>query len=130
MLLQTATPAKPSKRVVGGEITDQAAKIGSLKTRLIISPVLGVLIGVGSAILLVSVILFSIMCCRVRWEKAGRGGAAGESGEQQRFSSPSPDIIPCNQGEARPGLARNPPHSIAAPRNPQIVWQSSSAKII
>jgi len=48
------------------------AKIGSLKTRLIISPVLGVLIGVGSAIVLVSITLFVIMCCRVKYEKISR----------------------------------------------------------
>ena len=48
------------------------AKIGSLKTRLIISPVLGVLIGVGGAIILVSITLFAIMCFRVKYEKFSR----------------------------------------------------------
>ena len=47
--------------------TEFQAKIGSLKTRLIISPVLGVLIGVGGAIILVSITLFTIMCCRVKY---------------------------------------------------------------
>ena len=33
---------------------------------------LGVLIGVGGAIILVSITLFAIMCCRVKYEKFSR----------------------------------------------------------
>lgn len=81
------------------------AKIGSLKTRLIISPVLGVLIGVGCAIILVSITLFAIMCFRVRYEKFSRN-LFGRSREPEDKSiqddlyvdltDNSPDLIPNN----------------------------------
>ena len=88
------------------------AKIGSLKTRLIISPVLGVLIGVGGAIILVSITLFAIMCCRVKYERVsrqllgrgaqpGRGDEAGALGDEDLYvdlTDNSPDLIP-NDGE-------------------------------
>ena len=90
------------------------AKIGSLKTRLIISPVLGVLIGVGGAIILVSIILFSIMCCRVKYEKIsrtlmrrGETAAASDCGNSDKdfqedlyvdLTGNSPDLIPAEAG--------------------------------
>ena len=86
------------------------AKIGSLKTRLIISPVLGVLIGVGCAIILVSITLFAIMCFRVRYEKFSRslfGRTRGGEGEEKNLQDDlyvdltdnSPDLIPSQEGE-------------------------------
>lgn len=81
------------------------AKIGSLKTRLIISPVLGVLIGVGSAIVLVSIILFVIMCFRVKYEKVSRAVSRRtgqnikkdmQDGLYVDLSENSPDLIPNN----------------------------------
>jgi len=80
------------------------AKIGSLKTRLIISPVLGVLIGVGGAIILVSITLFAIMCFRVKYEKFSRrlfgrpeGDAADKDLQDDLYvdlTDNSPDLIP------------------------------------
>ena len=87
------------------------AKIGSLKTRLIISPVLGVLIGVGCAIILVSITLFAIMCFRVRYERFSRTFFArtrpGEGEEKNLqddlyvdLTDNSPDLIPNSDGES------------------------------
>ena len=84
------------------------AKIGSLKTRLIISPVLGVLIGVGSAIVLVSITLFVIMCCRVKYEKISRAVSRPTRQTIKKditdelyvdLSINSPDLIPNNDGK-------------------------------
>jgi hypothetical protein len=79
-----------------------------LKTRLLISPVLGVLISVGSAIVLVSIILFVIMCFRVKYEKVSRAvsrrtGQHLKKDMQDRLhvdlSENSPDLIPNNDGK-------------------------------
>ena len=72
-------------------ITDQA-KLGSLKTKFTMTPVLGVLIGVGASILLVCFAIFAIICCRAKHEKSGRWSRKG-----LRKPSLTPDIIP--QGE-------------------------------
>jgi len=86
------------------------AKIGSLKTRLIISPVLGVLIGVGCAIILVSITLLAIMCFRVKYEKFSRSlfGRSSRGPEEKDIQEDlyvdltdnSPDLIPSNDGES------------------------------
>lgn len=87
------------------------AKIGSLKTRLIISPVLGVLIGVGCAIILVSITLFAIMCFRVRYERFSRtlfGRSRKGEGEEKNLQEDlyvdltdnSPDLIPSQGGKS------------------------------
>ena len=84
------------------------AKIGSLKTRLIISPALGVLIGVGCAIILVSITLLAIMCFRVRYEKISRNLFGRSRVTEERdlqddlyvdLTDNSPDLIPSNDGE-------------------------------
>ena len=97
----------------GDILKSEKAKIGSLKTRLIISPVLGVLIGVGGAILIVSITLFAIMCFRVKYEKLsqslGRRKRSSTSGNSDKefqddlyvdLTDNSPDLIP-NDGRKR-----------------------------
>ena len=75
---------------------------------------LGVLIGVGGAIILVSITLFAIMCCRVKYERlsrqlfgragtqpGGRGEEATGLGDEDLYvdlTDNSPDLIP-NDGE-------------------------------
>ena len=82
---------------------------------------LGVLIGVGGAIILVSITLFAIMCCRVKYEKFSRqlfGRARtqpGGNGEEATgrededlyvdLTDNSPDLIP-NDGEPGPWATR------------------------
>lgn len=104
-----ASTDKPPTLVTSAQDINQA-KIGSLKTRLIISPVLGVLIGVGGAIILVSITLFAIMCCRVKYERlsrqlfgragtqpGGRGEEAAGLGDEELYvdlTDNSPDLIP------------------------------------
>ena len=109
---QVILGARTTKPVQPAETDINQAKIGSLKTRLIISPVLGVLIGVGGAIILVSITLFAIMCFRVKYEKLSRrlfGGGRAETSsiadkEHQDdlyvdLTDNSPDLIP-NDGKS------------------------------
>ena len=106
---RTLLTAATSKHQLSDSELNQA-KIGSLKTRLIISPVLGVLIGVGCAIILVSITLFAIMCFRVRYEKFSRslfGRTRRGEGEEKNLQDDlyvdltdnSPDLIPSQGGE-------------------------------
>ena len=99
-------------------LKSEKAKIGSLKTRLIISPVLGVLIGVGGAIVLVSITLFAIMCFRVKYEKLSQSlgrrkrSSASTSGNSDKefqddlyvdLTDNSPDLIP-SDGKIKNGV--------------------------
>lgn len=102
---RTSLQAKTTKPKISQTELNQA-KIGSLKTRLIISPVLGVLIGVGCAIILVSITLLAIMCFRVKYEKISRNlfgrSRVGEEREIQDdlyvdLTDNSPDLIPSNE---------------------------------
>ena len=104
---RTSLQAKTTKPKISQTELNRA-KIGSLKTRLIISPVLGVLIGVGCAILLVSITLLAIMCFRVKYEKISRNlfgrSRIGEERDIQDdlyvdLTDNSPDLIPSNEGE-------------------------------
>ena len=105
---RTRLQANTSKPKISETELNQA-KIGSLKTRLIISPVLGVLIGVGCAIILVSITLLAIMCFRVKYEKFSRSlfrrSRRSEEKDIQEdlyvdLTDNSPDLIPSNNGES------------------------------
>ena len=72
---------------------------------------LGVLIGVGCAIILVSITLFAIMCFRVRYERFSRnlfGRSRKGEGEEKNLQEDlyvdlidnSPDLIPSQGGKS------------------------------
>ena len=86
------------------EIDINQAKTGSLKTKLIISPILGVLIGVGSAIVLVSLILFALICIRVKLKKVPRNGS--KTAKQHHWKDNRDDLF-CNLPGNSPDLIQN-----------------------
>ena len=109
----TALLAVTTKPATISQTQLDQAKIGSLKTRLIISPVLGVLIGVGCAIILVSITLLAIMCFRVRYEKFSRNLFGRSRGREEKdiqddlyvdLTDNSPDLIPSNGGKFSPAI--------------------------
>jgi len=102
MSLQAFTTQPP----LGTAKEPSQAKIGSLRSRLNISPVLGVLIGVGSGLFLVASILGTLLCCRARYTRLAQSRQS--SGHENKLSSEklesrrpslldklaSPDLIP------------------------------------
>jgi len=81
MSLQAFTTQPP----LGTAKEPSQAKIGSLRSRLNISPVLGVLIGVGSGLFLVASILGTLLCCRARYTRLAQSRQS--SGHENKLNS-------------------------------------------
>ena len=78
------------------EMQVDAAHTGSLRTRLVITPILGALIGVGAGLGLVTFSIVLVMCCRDKQGRHREYRLGNTEKEQQQLS---PDVIRNRKGK-------------------------------
>lgn len=74
------------------------AQTGSLRTKLIITPILGALIGVGAALGLVTLTIVVVMCCRTKQDNSNTHSEYQLDKPGMEKDHLSPDVIPSIMG--------------------------------
>jgi len=74
------------------------AQTGSLRTKLMITPILGALIGVGAALGLVTLTIVVVMCCRTKQESRNTHSEFQLDKPGIEKDNLSPDVIPSIKG--------------------------------
>ena len=77
------------------------AQTGSLRTKLIITPILGALIGVGAALGLVTLTIVVVMCCRTKQDNSNTHSEYQLDKPGMEKDHLSPDVIPSIMGMLR-----------------------------